>query len=98
MNTVITNYGKAYLKPLHDRILVRRMEDTQQSLLVLPDVAKENSKIGEVIAAGPKAYGVQAGDIILLPGIAAKYPDWESCDMILVTIKDVGGVLDVSEA
>ena len=98
MNTIVSSYGTAYLQPLHDRILVRRMAETQQSLLVLPDVAKEESKIGEVVAAGPKAYGVKAGDVVLLPGVAAKYPDWDQCDMILVRIADVGGVLDVSEA
>ena len=98
MNTIVTNYGVARLQPLHDRILVRRMEETQQSLLVLPDVAKEASKIGEVVAAGPQAFGVKEGDIVLLPGVAAKYPDWDQSDMILVRLADVGGVLDVSEA
>ena len=89
------------MRPLHDRILVERLEDDGHSLIIIPDIAKENSKIGRVIAAGPKAYGITAGDIVLLPGIAAKYPDWEQCHWMLIRVADVGGIFqptDMAEA
>ena len=42
------------LRPLHDRILVRRMEATEQMRggLYIPDTAKEKPQEGEVIAVG----------------------------------------------
>jgi chaperonin GroES len=51
MATVIT--------PLHDRVIVRRIEDTNQKTaggLFIPDSAKEKPQEGEVIAAGSGKY------------------------------------------
>ncbi len=51
MATVIT--------PLHDRVIVRRIEDTNQKTaggLFIPDSAKEKPQEGEVIAAGEGKY------------------------------------------
>lgn len=98
MNTIVTNYGIYKMQPLHDRILVRRIEESAASLIIIPDTARESTKLGEVVAAGPKAFDVKEGDIVLLPGIASKYPDWESCEMMLIRLADVGGVFDSSEA
>lgn len=48
------------LRPLHDRIVLRRLEETQQgaavriaNLIIIPDSAKEPSTLCEVIAVGP---------------------------------------------
>ena len=92
MNTTLTDEVATDLTPLGKRILVRRIEDAHPSLIVIPDSAKENSKIAEIMAVGPKAYGLKRGDIVLLPGIASKYPDWEQCHMMMVTVDDVGGI------
>ena len=42
------------VRPLHDRIVVRRLEDGQQNVggIVIPDTAKEKPQRGTVIAAG----------------------------------------------
>ena len=64
------------LRPLHDRILVRRMEEgeTMRGALYIPDTAKEKPHQGEVIAVGDGrlldtgervAADVKAGDKIL---------------------------------
>jgi co-chaperonin GroES (HSP10) len=101
MNTVLTDAAAMLLNPLGNRILVKRIQETTNNLVILPDIALENSKIGRVMAVGPKAYGVQVGDVVLLPGIASKYPDWESCYMMMVTVNDVGGIfqeIDAAEA
>jgi co-chaperonin GroES (HSP10) len=41
--------------PLHDRVLVRRLEEkeTAKGGIIIPDTAKEKPQEGEVIAAGP---------------------------------------------
>ena len=65
------------LKPLHDRVLVRRIasDDKTKGGLIIPDSAKEKPSEGEVIACGPGArkdsgeliaMAVKAGDSILL--------------------------------
>ena len=42
-------------RPLHDRVLIRRIEekDTIKGGIIIPDTAKEKSQEGEVVAVGP---------------------------------------------
>jgi chaperonin GroES len=64
------------IRPLHDRIIVRRLEEGEQRIggIIIPDTAKEKPQQGKVIAAGDgkvKDDGkrvpldVKAGDVIL---------------------------------
>ena len=63
-------------KPLHDRVLVRRVESDQKTAggIIIPDTAKEKPQEGEVVAVGPGAKNengkvapmdVKIGDIVL---------------------------------
>jgi chaperonin GroES len=64
------------LKPLNDRVLVKRLESDEKTAggLYIPDTAKEKPSRGKVIAAGPgkladdgkrAALAVKAGDLVL---------------------------------
>ena len=64
------------IRPLHDRLVVRRLEEGAQKIggIIIPDTAKEKPQQGTVITAGKgkvNAYGkrvpldVKAGDLIL---------------------------------
>ena len=65
------------IRPLHDRILVQRVEETPAAagaIIIIPDSAKEKPQQGKVIAAGNGRYtdegtrvplDVKAGDLIL---------------------------------
>jgi chaperonin GroES len=64
------------LKPLNDRVLVKRLESDEKTAggLYIPDTAKEKPSRGKVVAAGPgklaedgkrTALAVKAGDIVL---------------------------------
>jgi chaperonin GroES len=65
------------IKPLHDRVIIRRIEDSAQQTaggLFIPDTAKEKPQEGEVIAVGEGKYkedgtrqtlDVKAGDRVL---------------------------------
>lgn len=64
------------LRPLHDRVLIRRVEQSEQKVgsLFIPDAAKEKPQEGEVVAVGNGklldsgervAIDVKAGDRIL---------------------------------
>ena len=63
-------------KPLHDRVLVRRVESDQKTAggIIIPDTAKEKPQEGEVVAVGPGAKNengkitpmdVKTGDIVI---------------------------------
>ncbi|MBG0777105.1 MAG: co-chaperone GroES [Desulfovibrionaceae bacterium] len=64
------------LKPLHDRVLVKRLEQEEMTAggIIIPDSAKEKPMRGEVVAAGPGKTGddgktvkmsVKKGDVVL---------------------------------
>ena len=64
------------VRPLHDRIIVQRIEEGEQKIggIIIPDTAKEKPQQGKVIAAGAGkvkddgkrvALDVKAGDLIL---------------------------------
>jgi chaperonin GroES len=79
------------IKPLYDRILVKRLEEEEQKIggIIIPDTAKEKPQEGEVIAVGAgkvlengerQAPDVQVGDKILFgkySGTEVKYGDEE---------------------
>ena len=63
-------------RPLHDRVLVRRLESEEKTAggIIIPDTAKEKPQEGEVVAVGPGAKNengkiapmdVKIGDIVL---------------------------------
>ena len=47
------------LRPLHDRVIVKRLEEERQSAggIVIPDTAAEKPSMGEVVAVGPGKTG-----------------------------------------
>jgi chaperonin GroES len=55
------------LKPLHDRIVVRRMEEEEKTAggIIIPDTAKEKPQQGKVVAAGDGKFKDNAGRIPL---------------------------------
>jgi len=64
------------VRPLHDRIIVQRIEESEQKIggIIIPDTAKEKPQQGKVIAVGAgkvnddgkrNALDVKAGDLIL---------------------------------
>lgn len=55
------------IKPLHDRVLVRRIEQDEKTAggIIIPDTAKEKPMKGEILAVGPGARD-EAGKVIAL--------------------------------
>jgi chaperonin GroES len=55
------------LRPLHDRVIVRRLEEEEKTLggIIIPDSAKEKPQQGKVIAVG-KGRLLEKGDIVPL--------------------------------
>ena len=92
------------VRPLHDRILVQRLEDGEQQVggIIIPDSAKEKPQQGKVIAAGngkSKDDGtrtpldVKAGDRILFGKYAGQEIKLDGEDYLIMKEDEVLGVL-----
>ena len=94
-------------RPLHDRILVRRIEADEKTAggIIIPDTAKEKPSQGEVIAVGPGArdesgklvpLDVRAGDRILFGKWSGTEIKLNGEDLLIMKESDVMGVIDQS--
>ncbi|PHR18825.1 MAG: co-chaperone GroES [Hoeflea sp.] len=96
-------------RPLHDRILVRRVESDERTKggIIIPDTAKEKPQEGEVIATGPGARNDQ-GEIVALDvkqGDRVLFGKWSGTeirldgeDLLIMKESDVMGILDAEAA
>ncbi|GAA5661821.1 10 kDa chaperonin 5 [Brucella sp. NBRC 14130] len=92
-------------RPLHDRILVRRIEAEEKTRggIIIPDTAKEKPQEGEVIAVGPGARN-EAGQIQALdvrPGDRILFGKWSGTeikingeDLLIMKESDVMGIIE----
>jgi chaperonin GroES len=91
-------------RPLHDRVLVRRIEgdDKTKGGLIIPDSAKEKPAEAEVIAVGEGArketgelipMAVKAGDRILFGKWSGTEVKIEGEDYLIIKESDVLGIL-----
>lgn len=96
-------------RPLHDRVLVRRVESEEKTVggIIIPDTAKEKPQEGEVVAAGPGARGddgkvqpmdVKAGDRVLFGKWSGTEVKLEGEELIIMKESDVMGILEQDAA
>ncbi|HYF53341.1 MAG TPA: co-chaperone GroES [Salinarimonas sp.] len=92
-------------RPLHDRVVVRRIEAEERSAggIIIPDTAKEKPQQGEVIAAGPGArdengkvqpLDVQVGDRVLFGKWSGTEVKIDGQDLLIMKESDIMGVLE----
>jgi chaperonin GroES len=96
-------------RPLHDRVLVRRVEQDAKTAggIIIPDTAKEKPQEGEVVAAGAGTRGedgklhpldVKAGDRILFGKWSGTEVKLEGEDLIIMKESDILGVVEGKKA
>ncbi|HWC17409.1 MAG TPA: co-chaperone GroES [Terriglobales bacterium] len=94
----------AKLTPLHDRILVRRIEEgeTVRGGIIIPDTAKEKPQEGEVIAVGAgkkndkgerQPVDVKEGDRILFGKYAGNEIKIDNEEFLIIREEEVLGIL-----
>ena len=94
-------------RPLHDRIVVRRIEAEQKSAggIIIPDTAKEKPQQGQVIAVGPGARNeagqlvapdVQVGDTVLFGKWSGTEVKIDGQDLLIMKESDIMGVIEQS--
>jgi chaperonin GroES len=92
-------------RPLHDRILVRRVESEEKTKggIIIPDTAKEKPQEGEVIAVGSgartdvgqvQALDVKAGDRILFGKWSGTEIKINGEDLLIMKESDVMGIIE----
>ncbi|TVR09913.1 MAG: co-chaperone GroES [Salinarimonadaceae bacterium] len=96
-------------RPLHDRVLVRRIEADEKTAggIIIPDTAKEKPQQGEVVAVGPGARNekgeivaldVKAGDRVLFGKWSGSEVRIEGEDLLIMKESDILGVLEAAAA
>jgi chaperonin GroES len=96
-------------RPLHDRVLVRRIDAEEKTAggIIIPDTAKEKPQQGEVIAVGPGArdesgklqpLDLRVGDRVLFGKWSGTEVKIDGEDLLIMKESDIMGVLDATIA
>jgi len=91
-------------RPLHDRVVVKRIEAEQKTAggIIIPDTAKEKPQEGEVIAVGPGArdeagklvpLDLKAGDKVLFGKWSGTEVKIDGQDLLIMKESDILGVI-----
>ena len=92
-------------RPLHDRVVIRRVEQEAKTTggIIIPDTAQEKPMEGDVIAVGPGARGEdgKVHPLDLKPGDRVLFGKWSGTEirldgeeLMIMTESDVMGVVD----
>jgi chaperonin GroES len=93
-------------RPLHDRVIIERIEETEQRVggIIIPDSAKEKPQQGKVIAVGKgriekegttiTPLDVKAGDTILFGKYAGQEIKIDGNEYLIMREEDVLGVIE----
>jgi len=92
------------IKPLHDRVIVRRIEEGEQVRggIIIPDTAKEKPQEGEVVAAGDGKYkddgtrqalDVKKGDRVLFGKYSSSEIKIDGEDLLIMREDEILGII-----
>ncbi len=93
------------IRPLHDRVIVRRLEEERKTAggIVIPDTATEKPVQGEVVAVGKgkaldngqtRPLDVKKGDKVLFGKFAGSEVKVDGKDLLVLREEDIMGVLE----
>ncbi|MEZ5932690.1 MAG: co-chaperone GroES [Alphaproteobacteria bacterium] len=94
-----------HIKPLHDRVVVRRIEEDTKTPggIIIPDTAKEKPMQGEVVAVGPGARDedgkriepdVKPGDVVLFGKWSGTEVKIDGEELLIMKESDIMGILE----
>jgi chaperonin GroES len=93
------------LRPLHDRLLVKRLEEKEQVFggIIIPDTAKEKPQEAKVLAVGPgkvtddgkvQPIDVKVGDTVVFGKYSGTEVKVDGDELLIIREDDVLGVLE----
>ena len=97
--------AKSKFRPLHDRVVVRRIEADEKTKggIIIPDTAKEKPQEGEVVSVGSgtlndkgevRALDVKAGDRILFGKWSGTEVKLDGEELLIMKESDIMGILE----
>ena len=92
-------------RPLHDRVVVRRVEEETKTAggIIIPETAQEKPSQGEVVAAGPGARNedgklvaldVKVGDVVIFGKWSGTEVKIDGQDLLIMKESDIMGVVE----
>jgi chaperonin GroES len=99
----------AKFRPLHDRVVVRRLNAEEKTAggIIIPDTAKEKPQEGEIVAAGPGARNeagvlvaleVKEGDRVLFGKWSGTEVKIDGEDLLIMKESDILGIVDAGSS
>ena len=96
------------VRPLHDRLIVERIEDTKQQVggIIIPDTAKEKPQQGKILAVGKgkvkddgalTPLDVKAGDTVLFGKYAGQEITLDGTEYLIMREDDILGVIEAGK-
>lgn len=93
------------LRPLHDNVLIRRIDPTEEQRggIIIPDTAKEKPQEGEVLAVGPgklqddgtrRPLAVSVGNKVIFGKYAGTEVTVDGEELLIMRESDLHGVLE----
>jgi len=93
------------VRPLHDRVIVRRLDEEEKSTggIIIPDTAKEKPVEGKVVAAGKgkilengdvRPLDVKAGDKVIFSKYAGTEIKLDGKELLMMREDDILGVIE----
>jgi chaperonin GroES len=93
------------LKPLNDRVLVKRLESEEKTAggIIIPDTAKEKPMRGEIVAVGPGKtdedgkhvkMGVKKGDVVLFNKYAGTEVKLDGVEHLMMREDDILAIIE----
>ena len=97
------------IRPLHDRVIVKRIEEGEQMRggIIIPDTAKEKPQEGEVVAVGEGKYkedgtrqslDVKAGDRVLFGKYSGSEIKIDGEELLIMREDEILGILERASA
>jgi chaperonin GroES len=97
------------IRPLHDRVIVRRIEEGEQVRggIIIPDTAKEKPQEGEVVAVGEGKYrddgtrqslDVKAGDRVLFGKYSGSEIKLDNEELLIMREDEILGIIQRADA
>ena len=101
--------AKTKFRPLHDRVVVRRIEAEEKTKggIIIPDTAKEKPQQGEIVAVGPGArdekgaliaLDVKAGDRILFGKWSGTEVKLDGDELLIMKESDIMGIIETKKS
>jgi chaperonin GroES len=93
------------VRPLHDRVLVQRLEDEEKTAggIIIPDTAKEKPSQGKVLAVGPgprdeagklQPLDVGKGNVVLFGKWSGTEVKIDGDDLLIMKESDIMGIIE----